>query len=1660
MTRDIARADVQLLANREQVLQFFHTLGFDVTSQLTQTVDSLDIKGDLRNEIGAIERVGVLTDETWTLEVYLFEVGSITKAVRDGLARAFRNRPWDYLLVLTKNYEQVDFQLVERVETQAGVLQPTMDRTQKFRKGEPKPRVLSVERQNPGDVALRVLRQLRYTGDVQVIDYCEKLRSVYDVAYWSEAYFNNRALFSDYYLKERLPEREEWRRSETTELGALRTSLRQLAKWYADAEEKFADQPTLVVQDTLIAPVLEHLGFAAAGGATRGLASKSGEEREADYLLYLKDSRGRKIGNAVGFCLAYAWGRDLDRKVPLAEDFDALSDVERLNENPGAAVVALLDAGSANWAVVTNGKMWRLYTAKAHSRATNYYEIGLEEIANDKVSDPLEAFRYFWFLFRAEAFRPSEAGEISLLDLILRESEQYAHELGEKLKDRVFDSIFPQFAQGFIEYAKQRGEPELKDLSEQERAERLKEVFDGTLTFLYRLLFLLYAESRALLPVYGRRDYYQYSLEALKATIATKAGISEDEESTRIHKAYSAATSTVLYDQLQTLFKAVDRGDRALNVPTYNGGLFMTEPAANDDSAEAKVARFLHDHKIPDAYLALGLDLMARVEDDKEARLVFVDYKSLGVRQLGSIYEGLLEFKLHVALQEMTVVPTAKGKKSEKIIPWEEAKQQRISPIKVRRDGEVTEKIYKPGEVYLINDRSERKATGSYYTPDYIVKYIVEHTVGEVLTQKMEALKKTFYEAQKKLKFEQDKIKALRQKHHIPSTQEAEHEAYLHFKDTLNEQFFDLKVLDPAMGSGHFLVEAVDYITDRMTHFLEKIGWNPVIYHLGQMRGEIQQQMEEQGIEIDVDKLTDINLLKRQVLKRCIYGVDINPMAVELAKVSVWLDSFTLGAPLSFLDHHLKCGNSLLGVRVRQVREAVEDTAKQQATLFEEVSLWASVALATGGALEVARLSDATAQQVHLSKEKHRDAEKALLPYKNLLNIYTSRWFSNPPTKDRKAQKWYDHVVYFLRSKEAKGWYLHSEKLDALTPEQRTLVKNAAHDADVRHFFHWEMEFPEVFFGLVNGTKQAIELKDDAGFDAVVGNPPYVRQEGLGEDKVAFKDLYSVFNSIADLYTYFIERGNSMLQTGGRFGMITANKFMRANYGAELRNYLTTSVKLEKLIDFGGLPVFGEATTYPIIILSEMDQRNDALVEYALIKSLDFEDLDDVVESTVNRMPESAFRGSSWSLATSSIQIVLDKLRSNSVSLGEYIGDTIRRGIVTGFNEAFFINRAICDKLVAEDPKSAEVIKPFIVGEDVKRYTIDFEERYLIFTRRGIDLTKYKAITQHLLQYKAQLAPKPSNWNDKTQGGWQGRKPGPYKWYEIQDNIAYYADFEKPKIVYPVIAASNNFTLDEKGYFTNDKTFFIPTNNLYLLSILNSSTAFMFFRLELSGLRGGFLEYRAQTLVHTPIRRINFVTSEKDRAYYREKAASLYEYCLGKEDEDYTCVLEFVQHHLTREPEESDVVHDLLAYLAEQMLELNKVKRAKQKEFLSELVRTLKVKKDKDGRVGIDALVGKQQLMEYPGDYRKEGSEPLKSDDLIAILRKNRARLGVSLDSPMRVAENWTYEDEVRRLYKESLVEVLPVKERLRRTDELIDGVVYRLYGLTEEEIGIVEGKA
>ncbi len=184
----------------------------------------------------------------------------------------------------------------------------------------------------------------------------------------------------------------------------------------------------------------------------------------------------------------------------------------------------------------------------------------------------------------------------------------------------------------------------------------------------------------------------------------------------------------------------------------------------------------------------------------------------------------------------------------------------------------------------------------------------------------------------------------------------------------------------------------------------------------------------------------------------------------------------------------------------------------------------------------------------------------------------------------------------------------------------------------------------------------------------MVGNPPYVRQEGLGDDKPAFQALYKVFSGIADLYTYFIERGNTLLHRGGRFGMITANKFMRANYGTALRSFLTTKTRLETLIDFGELRVFGDAATDPLITLSSKNMPAGH-VTYVRVRDLNFESLDAVVQNEAIELQESALSGSNWSLAADTLQSILDRLKVNSIPLEEYVDGKIRFGIKTGFNK-------------------------------------------------------------------------------------------------------------------------------------------------------------------------------------------------------------------------------------------------------------------------------------------------------------------------------------------------------------------------------------------------------
>jgi hypothetical protein len=742
----------------------------------------------LQRQIVHIERIAVQEEGAQPLNVYLIELTSVSIAATQGLARVLRNRAGNYLLILTDDYERLDFVLLERS------LPATSRVAMSIRQVTVRPRILTVNRRNPSQVQLRVLRRFTHTESDSDAQY-EKLLSAYTVAEWAEPLFNNRALFSDYYLCDRLPERSEWRERPET----IYQNLKQLV---SGARERSTGDTTKT-KHSFIEPAFTILGFKIAS---------MGDSPHCYRLLSSTNSN-----NPVALALTYTWNRNLDGR-------DETRDIETPDENPGARVVTILESGETDWAIVTNGKVWRLYSARAHSRSSNYYEIDLDETL--AMDDPNLAFRYFWLLFRAEAFirrgvvRDGQERTLCFLDELVEESEDYAKGLGERLKDRVFEEIFPHFAKGFIEYLRSQPpitgayQQALLPISQQLVLKRepdegfRRQVFQGTLTFLYRLLFLLYAESRGLLPVKEERGYWEHSLARIKDEIASKAGTIVDEAPQRLSKAYSE-NSTALYDRLLRLFTHIEQGNREMNVPLYNGGLFITEPDSKDYSPEAENARFLLNNKIADRFLALGLDLLVRDEEQKRHDLVFIDYKSLGVRHLGSIYEGLLEFKIRIAPEKMAVV---QGKKTEEVMPYREAVKTGWKILTRGRGKNAEERVYHAGEVYLENDRRERKATGSYYTPDHIVKYIVQHTVGPVLEEKFEKLRSIFREAQQAYRNALQRAEAFRKQGMKPDNPAKVANTYRNLVDEL----FDLRVLDPAMGSGHFLVETVDFICDRI----------------------------------------------------------------------------------------------------------------------------------------------------------------------------------------------------------------------------------------------------------------------------------------------------------------------------------------------------------------------------------------------------------------------------------------------------------------------------------------------------------------------------------------------------------------------------------------------------------------------------------------------------------------------------------------------------------------------------------------------------------------------------------------------------------------------------------------------------------------------------
>ncbi len=1569
---DLTASDIQQMSSREGVRAFFTGLGYNV-SPIEQRPENYGIENrPFGQHCLYFEQIGVEED---TLYILLFEMRSVRVTDRQVLARALEKTNGRYLLVITdQDYDRIDFVLMDEAQPEKP---RALDAFQQPPKVAFTPRVLTVKRNDPGRVALRVLKRLTYTQTDADFQY-DKLRAAFITAEWAEALFNNRALFSDYYLDERLKDEPEWQEP----IGG---AYHAFAALMTDAHARLGDLTTGNFWDQYVFEVLDLLGFEVDAPA------EDADGPQPDVDLYAPDG-----DQPLAACLAYRWDRLLDGR-------DDRDDDKRKEDNPGQRVVTLLEAGRMPFVILTNGKLWRLYARDAHARATNYYEIDLEETL--AAPDREIAFRYFWLFFRQAAFEPVETlvdGELSRLcfiERVMQGSETYAKRLGERLKERVFETIFSHFAEGFIASVRDR-DGRSADLSQ----ERLDLIYQATLTFLYRLMFLLYAEARDLLPVRDVRGYYERSLRRLVGEIAEQAGEIEDEAPDRIKKAYSPRR-TDLYDRLRDLFAVIDRGSTELGVPRYNGGLFITDPGPDGDPLSA----FLNAYAVPDRHLALGLDRLARDVDDKTGALAFIDYKSLGVRQLGSIYEGLLEFKLHVAPEKMAII---KGKRTEEVVPYRAVKKKDI--LRAGRGKDAPERVLEAGAVYLENNRRERKATGSYYTPDYIVKYIVEHTVGPVLDEKLAALRPRLDEAQRQY---YQHVERTQDKNRAAGREAEDAEKFWNREDMqrLAYDVLDIKVLDPAMGSGHFLVEAVDFITDRLLDFLNGFPHNPVRASLRRTREAILSAMDEQGVSIDRGRLTDVALLKRAVLKRCVYGVDLNPMAVELAKVSLWLDAFTLGAPLSFLDHHLRCGNSLIGATAREADAELAQMGRAPGQMTFMAGPFKGLLRAAEVMRGVSMLADATIEQAAQSADLFADFERAALPYKRLLDIYVMRAFGVQRADE------------FLRLHGVDALNLPPERVGR--PYDEVLRQREEMYAQYR-FFHWDLEFPEVFIDL-----ERADWKADPGFDAVVGNPPYVAfREFDDAHRDYFRSKYDYFVQKGDVYILFLELSVKIASQHGLAGFIVSNKFMRANYGNVARGTMYQRGLLSCLIDFKDSPVFEDATTYPLIVIQQMIGAEAALPEH--VRWLEIQaSSPSLIESSLNQrnlvtVPYDKLDRDIWS--QSPADLLAEKLEGENFAQLAELADQIGRGVVPGLLEAYVIKNEVAVDNQLEDEHIFRVLS----GGDIDRYEVASETELgcLIFPYRvkGTELELVKAdhipnIIQFLSRYRPQLEER-RNWGSRLID--QG-----YEWYELAYNSP--GMFNR-KIIVPDIAAHNEFYPDKDGDIACLDTCYYATFPgtgetwlFYLTTLLNSRLLDFYFDTLTTNVRGGYRRYKAQYLSKLPIRRIDFTTPTAEREAIVADMTTL---CPG----DLPAVLAGAAAELAAG--RTDTVHDLLAFLAGQMIDLNKAKQAEVRRFLGWLEGTLGAR--------IDDFTGKTIIQGYLGDYQK-GEDYLPFADFLDRLHRNRARLSRSLDA--------AFEHQLAQEYEASLGVLLPIKQQLADTDWLIDQIVYKLYGLTDEEIAIVE---
>jgi hypothetical protein len=936
------------------------------------------------------------------------------------------------------------------------------------------------------------------------------------------------SLFSSDFLTESIARLSDWASIDDSAIDALSVRLGQIFARFPTQQLPNESQ----TEDDLIWPILDSLGWTVS--LRQQNLTPKGREDVPDGLLF-KDSAAKAQANRTAeewrryeFGLAVIeskrWNRPLDRRSgrrgeETAPSTQMLRYLRRIED---------LTTGKLRWGMLTNGARWRLYYQGARSVAEQFFEIDLTAVLGLEGQDgglfALTAderrhwLRVFLLIFRRESFIGTPSDARTFHQRALQEGRFYEERVAANLSNLVFGEVFPQLARAIAAAAPDAPLPDVRD---------------AALILLYRLLFILYAEDRDLLPVRDSR----YSDYGLREKVRSDVGQRKDRNDT------FSNTAARYWSVLDDLCRAIDNGDSSIGLPPYNGGLF-----------ERDRTPLLIRVRLDDAVMANVIDALS-FERTPEGRR-YINYRDLSVQQLGSIYERLLE---HEVIREGHAVA--------------------IRP-----------------NVFA------RKASGSYYTHDDLVGLIIRETIDPLVAKRLEDFSATAEEQASSTKPENQRLGAL--KRNDPA-----------------EKLLELKICDPAMGSGHFLVSLVDYLADQVITAMAEaeamVPWShyisPLSDRIEAIRNTILGNAEQRGWTVDPTQLDDRHIIRRMVLKRCIYGVDKNLMAVELAKVALWLHTFTVGAPLSFLDHHLRCGDSLFGM---WVKSGVDKASSFGAPLFLHEPM--KQALGAASAMQIIEgLTDAEIAEAHRSADVFAAVQNMTAPLDALLCLlHAFDWLEINTRANRVVLESFftgqfgDPVQIALGKLDPLAKVYPSSKTKAEAQQFAAILTQLRALIAEERFLNWQVSFPGVWSDWESDTLSG-------GFDAIIGNPPWDRMKlfqvewfaarrpdiALAQRAADRKRMVAALEKLDDplakdyakaearaegaarmarftgdypllsggdlnIYSLFVERAMKLVKPSGITGLLTPSGIASDKTAAPFFKSVSTSGRLKALYDF------------------------------------------------------------------------------------------------------------------------------------------------------------------------------------------------------------------------------------------------------------------------------------------------------------------------------------------------------------------------------------------------------------------------------------------------------------------------------------------------------------